>query len=89
MTGKIIIEQRPVPDGLPEDAMVISFNIYGDAELSKIERIAVMCNLASVLSYGPEDWDELLAMVRREPPYDGMVKWDYQIGVSGWVEDAE
>lgn len=86
MTGKIIIEQGPVPDGLPEDAMVISFNVYGDAELSKIERIAVMFQLGLALSYAEEDWEMLMHMVRNEPPFDGFMNMGFRIGATGWVE---
>jgi len=87
MTGKIVIEQGPLPDGIPEGAEVIAFRILGDAELSAIERIVVLYQLATALGYGTKDWDELAAMVRREPPYNEITEAEYQIGVSGWVGD--
>lgn len=89
MTGKIVIEQGVLPDDLPEGTAVIAFSIHGDAELSEIERIAVLYHLATVLGYRPEDWDMLTAMVRHEPPFDGVTEQDYQIGASGWVEDDD
>ena len=89
MTGKIVIEQGPLPDDLPEGTAVIAFSIHGDAELSAIERIFVLYQLATALGYGPKDWDELAAMVRHEPPYNEVTEEDFQIGVSGWVEVNE
>jgi len=87
MTGKIVIEQGPLPDDIPEDVKVVAFRIRGDAELSEIERIIVVYKLAAALGFRPEDWDELQAMARHEPPYDGLTEEEYQIGVSGWVSD--
>ena len=87
MTGEIIIRAGEVPEGAPEEAVVLAFNIHGDAEMSDVERIAVMFQLGVALSYTEEDWEMLMHMVRNEPPFDGLMNMGYQIGRT-W-EDGE
>ena len=87
MTGEIIISAAEVPEDLPEEALVLAYNIHGDAELNELERIAVMFQLGVALSYSEEDWEMLMHMVRNEPPFDGLMNMGYQIG--GTWEDGE
>ena len=88
MKGEIIISAAEMPEDLPEEAVVLAFNIHGDAELSGVERIAVMFQLGLALGYTDEDWDMLMHMVRNEPPFDGLMNMGYQIGGT-WEDDDE
>ena len=88
MKGEIIISAAEMPEGLPEEAVVLAFNIHGDAEMSVVERIAVMFQLGIALSYTDEDWEMLMHMVRNEPPFDGLMNMGYQIGGT-WEDDDE
>ncbi len=86
MTGEIIIRAGEVPEGTPEEMAVTAINIHGDAELSAVERIAVMYNLAQALAFTDIDWEILRAMVAHEPPFDQMYMESYAVGMNGWVE---
>ena len=86
MTGEIIIRAGEIPEGAPEEMAVTAINIHGDAELSAVERIAVMYNLAQALAFTDIDWALLQAMAEHEPPFDETFTESYSIGMSGWVE---
>ena len=88
MKGSIIITAAEMPEDLPEDAVVLSYNIRGDAEMSDLERIAVMFNLGTALSYTEEDWELLMLMVRGEPPFDELMHESFQIG-GAWEVDND
>ena len=89
MKGSIIITAAEMHEDLPEDAVVLSYNIRGDAELNALERIAVVFNLGTALSYTAEDWEMLMHMVRSEPPFDELMHESFQIGGAWEVDDGE
>ena len=89
MTGEIIIRAGEVPEGLPEDAAVMSFEITGNAEVSEYERIAVVYNLAVALSYGEYEWEMLRALAAHEPPFDGLMFVGLETGGTWWREDDD
>ena len=87
MTGEIIIRPGEVPEDAPEGAVIMAYQIHGDAELTGLERIAVMYHLAQALEFTEIDWEILRAMAANEPPFDEMITEGYSIGMSGWVDD--
>jgi len=87
MTGEIIIRQGPIPEGLPEDAIVFGYEVAGNAEMERLERIAIVYQLAMTLQFEERDWELLRMMAERVPPFDGMITEEYSIGYTGWEED--
>ena len=89
MTGEIIIEAADIPEDVPKEAVVLAYNIRGNAVLSDLERIGVMYHMGAALGYTEEDWQTLMRLVKHEPPFDGLMEQGFQIGASGWVEDDD
>ena len=89
MKGEIIIRAGEVPEGAPEEMAVTAIQIHGDAELTAMERIAVMYNLAEALAFTDAHWAILRAMAAHEPPFDQMYMESYAVGMNGWVEDDD
>ena len=89
MTGEIIIRQGPIPEGLPEDAIVFGYEVAGDAEMERLERIAIVYQLAMTLQFEEQDWELLRMMADHEPPFDEMIAEEYSIGYTGWKEEDD
>ena len=87
MTGEIIISQGLLPEGVTPEDGVMAFRIQGDAELSGLERVALVYQLAMALSFGDPDWEALRMMADHEPPFDQIIHEDYQIGYTGWEDE--
>jgi len=89
MTGEIVIRSGELPEGLPEGAEAMAFQIHGDAEMEGLERIAIVYQLALTLKFSGLDWEMLRMMADHEPPFDEMISEEYSIGYTGWKEEDD